>query len=218
MKLLEPIHRFFEHWTLKEAYVKARVEKDKNSTYKDVKNYRDVRLLTSEKLELGSAKGWKAVIDTDRNELQIATAGHYPPMLSERESHGPTGGLGARSLTMESGLVLGIEPEAAFNTGRFPLQQGSGLLFYTDGVIEARSPGGDYFTTAGIRRALEALRPDPEAKAQGMVDAVVAAVEQFRADRELLDDLTLVAVQLQPGNRPGADHTSARTEPLVVAV
>ena len=46
--------------------MKARVEKDKNSTYKDVKNYRDVRLLTSEKLELGSAKGWKSVIDTDR--------------------------------------------------------------------------------------------------------------------------------------------------------
>lgn len=53
-----------------EAFVKARVEKDRNSTFKsgttETKNYRDVRLLTSEKLELGSAKGWKAVIDTDR--------------------------------------------------------------------------------------------------------------------------------------------------------
>jgi serine phosphatase RsbU (regulator of sigma subunit) len=92
-------------------------------------------------------------------------------------------------------------------------------VFNTDGVIEARSPAGEYFTTAGIRRALQRLTPDAEpARAQGMVDAVVAAVEEFRGERELLDDLTLVAVQLQPANRPGVGRTSSRTETLAVAV
>ena len=120
---------------------------------------------------------------------------------------------------MEAALVLGIEPEAAFTTGRFPLQPGSGLVFYTDGVIEARSPGGDYFTATGVRRALEQLRSDLAAgRAQDMVDAVVAAVEQFRGTRELLDDLTLVAVQLHPANRAAADRIAARTQPLAAAV
>jgi sigma-B regulation protein RsbU (phosphoserine phosphatase) len=159
-----------------------------------------------------------AVIDTNRNELQIAAAGHYPPMLSEREPHGASVAYGARSLPMEAALVLGVEPEAPFSTGRFPLQPGCGLLFYTDGVIEARSPGGEYFTTAGVRRALEGVKADQgPTRAQDTVDAVVAAVEQFRGARELLDDLTVVAVQLQPGGA-GKSRTAGRTETLAAAL
>lgn len=43
-----------------------------------------------------------------------------------------------------------------------------------------------------------------------MIDAVMAAVDDFRGERELNDDLTLVALRLEPA--------PARSEPLAAAV
>src|SRR3989442_13283234 len=102
-------------------------------------------------------------------------------------------GGGARPLPVEPALVVGVEPEATFQTTHALLPPGSGLLLYTDGVIEARAPGGEHFTINGLRRALEERQQaNGSDAARGMVDAVVSAVGRFRAHRELLDDLTLV--------------------------
>jgi serine phosphatase RsbU (regulator of sigma subunit) len=109
-------------------------------------------------------------------------------------------------------LVLGVDPEASFATERVKLSPAGALLFYTDGVIEARAPDGEHFTITRLRRALEDRERqtghDGRECAQGLVDAVVAAVTDFRGPRDLLDDLTLVAVQLQPAPGPGPTEPS----------
>ena len=149
-----------------------------------------------------------AIIDTGRGDMSIATAGHYPPMLVESEADGG----GARALPIEPAMVLGIEPEAEFVTEQVRLSPAGGLLLYTDGVIEARSKSGEHFTLSRLRRALEGTGPSagPEG-ARAMIDAVVGAVTNFRGPRDLLDDLTLVAVQLQPtpGTREPAESLAA---------
>ena len=139
-----------------------------------------------------------AVVDTDRGKIEAASAGHYPPLVSEGGSLHP--------LPMESQFVLGVEPDVAYPTERFNLSPGASLLLYTDGVIEARSDSGEHFAAGRLRRALDGRH----ATAQEMVDAVIGAVDAFRGERELQDDLTLVAVRLQP--------TAANTEPLAAAV
>ena len=60
------------------------------------------------------------------------------------------------------------------------------------------------------RFGLSPAPASPTPTAQEMIDAVIFAVDDFRRDRDLQDDLTLVAVQ----------HQSARatTEPLAAAV
>jgi len=150
-----------------------------------------------------------AIIDTDRGEIELATAGHYPPMLIESEADGG----GARPLPVEPALVLGVEPDVEFPTTRSALPAGAGLLFYTDGVIEARAPGGEHFMINRLRQALEGQhRRDGQGAARGMVDAVITAVESFRGRRELIDDLTLVAVQL-----PGTAQFSDRADALAIS-
>jgi serine phosphatase RsbU (regulator of sigma subunit) len=128
-----------------------------------------------------------AVLDTDRGEIEIASAGHYPPLLSNGDGS-------LHPLAMESSFVLGIEPEVSYETSRFSLSGGSSLLLYTDGVIEARSAAGEHFTASRLRKALDG----GHASAQQMIDAVIAAVDDFRGARDLQDDLTIVALQLQP--------------------
>jgi serine phosphatase RsbU (regulator of sigma subunit) len=139
-----------------------------------------------------------AVLDTDRGEIEVASAGHYPPLVSDGGSLHP--------LPMESNFVLGVEPDVPYVTSKFDLSPGSGVLLYTDGVIEARSAAGEHFTANRLRKAMDG-RPG---SAQELVDAVLSAVDEFRGARDLADDLTLVALQLEPA--------PARSEPLAAAV
>jgi len=139
-----------------------------------------------------------AVVDTDRGEVRIASAGHYPPMVCEGDS--------LRPLPMETNIVLGIEPDVRFVTERYDLSPGASLLLFTDGVIEARSDSGEHFALGRVRTALAGR----QASARDMIDAVIEAVDDFRGGRDLQDDLTLVALQLQPAEAPA--------EPLAAAV
>ncbi len=71
---------------------------------------------------------------------------------------------------------------------------GDVVLGYSDGVVEARSPEGEFF---GAQRLISALASGP-AEPQGLVQWVLAEVERFTGGTELYDDLTLVAVARQP--------------------
>jgi serine phosphatase RsbU (regulator of sigma subunit) len=139
-----------------------------------------------------------AVVDTDCGEVRIASAGHYPPLVCEGTSLHP--------LPMETNIVLGIEPDVRYVTERYDLSPGSSLLLFTDGVIEARSDSGEHFALGRLRTALAGRH----ATARQMIDAVMEAVDNFRGGRDLLDDLTLVAFQLQPAEAPA--------EPLAAAM
>jgi serine phosphatase RsbU (regulator of sigma subunit) len=123
------------------------------------------------------------VIDMDAGTIEVATAGHYPPIV----------GVGGtfQSLPVEPQLVLGVEKDVRYPTERFDLPAGASLVLYTDGVIDARGPGGRRFD---LRLLLEALDGHNES-AQGLVDTIVGRIDQFRGPLDLPDDLTLVCVQ-----------------------
>ena len=98
--------------------------------------------------------------------------------------------------------MLAIDPDATFQTERFDLPRGAGILLYTDGVPDALSPGGERLCTEGLIRSLYGRYEN----AQAIVDTVVAAVDRFRGTHELTDDVTLVAIQLQ--------HSAVRFGPV----
>jgi PAS domain S-box-containing protein len=70
------------------------------------------------------------VFDPFTREAVVASAGHPGPLL-----FGPKG---AAPLTVEANLPLGVGGQP-FRHQRALLERGEGLLFYTDGVVEARS-------------------------------------------------------------------------------
>ena len=71
-----------------------------------------------------------AVYDPVERELSFATAGHPPPVL--REPDGST-----RLLPQPSGAPLGVGG-VPFESITLPVQDGSRLLLYTDGLVESR--------------------------------------------------------------------------------
>jgi PAS domain S-box-containing protein len=70
------------------------------------------------------------VLDLGTGELTYANAGHPPPLLVASE--------GTRYLADGSGLMLGVADQAVCPTAVERLEAGSGLLLYSDGLVEDR--------------------------------------------------------------------------------
>jgi hypothetical protein len=101
--------------------------------------------------------------------LCLANAGHLPPYCDGEE------------LATESGLPLGLQPETSYPEVRLELKPEAQITLLTDGVIEARSAGGDLF---GFARAQACSRKSAvqiveAARAFGQEDDITALTLTF---------------------------------------
>ena len=150
-----------------------------------------------------------AELDPATRALTYINAGHNPPVL--RHASGSFERLEA------GGLPLGIEPEAAYESGSVTLAPGDLLVIFTDGVIEAINEDGQEF---GEGLLLELLRASPGGlgvasargkSASGMtsqsagetfvpsaaatLDELIAAVERFAGATRQHDDITCLVLR-----------------------
>jgi serine phosphatase RsbU (regulator of sigma subunit) len=131
-------------------------------------------------------------LDFEQKLMEVCSAGHPPPLILEA---GRT-----RPLEVLPQLVLGVEKDVRYPTQQFALPDSSGLLLYTDGVVDAQGPGDERYGIGRLRQTLD----HQSGSAQEIIDAVTASVRQFHGGRELNDDLTLVAIQWRKAAlRPG---------------
>jgi serine phosphatase RsbU (regulator of sigma subunit) len=122
-----------------------------------------------------------AALDPGTGQLDYVNAGHDPALLV-----GPDGGIQELRPT---GPALGLLPDQLFRAGQATLEPGHALLAFTDGLVEARSPGGEAF---GAQRLRDAMRANC-ASAATLVRGVLDAVEAFAGQAEPHDDVTLLA-------------------------
>ena len=124
-----------------------------------------------------------ALYDSSTLALTYTNAGHNPPLLLRHN--------GSCERLSSGGTVTGIFDESKYDEGKVTLEPGDRLVLFTDGITEARSPGGNEFDDEGLLRTLECCRQlDP----QSMVDAIFHDVGAF-AGGPLQDDATaMVAV------------------------
>jgi sigma-B regulation protein RsbU (phosphoserine phosphatase) len=126
------------------------------------------------------------IYDPAKRELIYARAGHNPPRVrgcSDRS---------LLSLDGVDGLPLGIKEDETYAEGRRVLRSYDQLVFYTDGITDARNPEGEMF---GLARLDEILTGCPSEAAE-LVDDVLAALETFTAGRPADDDRTLLAARV----------------------
>ena len=129
-----------------------------------------------------------ATLDTLTGTLRWLNAGHPPPMLLR-------GGRVAFELHCPPMLPLGLGDRES-SISKVDLEPGDAVLFFSDGVIEAGSPGGEQFGRDRLvdltRRAL--------ADDQTMAETVRRLVRAVRAHRAgpLADDATLLFVDWHP--------------------
>jgi sigma-B regulation protein RsbU (phosphoserine phosphatase) len=127
-----------------------------------------------------------AVYDPATHKIAYTSAGHPAPRV-KRCSDG-----GVFSLNAANSFPLGIDPDAKYTSARQTLERGDQVLFYTDGISEARSKAGELFGVERLDRSVESCRID----AAGLIAAVLHDVEAFSAGREPDDDRTLLIAKV----------------------
>jgi sigma-B regulation protein RsbU (phosphoserine phosphatase) len=127
-----------------------------------------------------------AIYDAADRSLTYANAGHNPPRLKRCQD----GTLSA--LDRARGFVLGIMPDAAFEESVQHLQQGDQIIFYTDGVTDARNAAGELFGTPRLDQALE----NCSQQASGLLDSVLRSVEDFANGCPADDDRTMIVARV----------------------
>ncbi len=123
------------------------------------------------------------ILDPKSATLSYANAGHDLPYLRRR--NGEAEELRAR------GMPLGLMPGMGYEEGEATLRDGYGVLFYSDGLVEAHDPKGEMF---GFPR-LQALVAG-HAEGESLVDFLMDELYSFTGDGwEQEDDITLVALR-----------------------
>jgi PAS domain S-box-containing protein len=123
-----------------------------------------------------------AVLDLTTGELVYANAGHPPPLLI-------TGTGDTEYLGDAPGVLLGASADICVRAGQRRLAPGSGLLLYTDGLIE--DPRRD------IDEGLNALAAAARRSGAGTADQIRAAAESLlHGEPSRADDVCLLAARL----------------------
>lgn len=122
-----------------------------------------------------------AVLDVARGSVDIASAGHPMPLLRRTDAS-------IEVLPLVAAPALGVG-SGSFYESRVDLARGDGLLFYTDGLDEARNAADEPFGLARVKSLLVATRSAGQA-----IETLTSAVEAHYGDIEPFDDLALIAL------------------------
>ena len=123
-----------------------------------------------------------ARVEPQGRRIVFSNAGHNPPLLVRKS--------GSFERLSDGGTVLGVFPDTPYDQGEMPLEAGDRLIFYTDGITEARNPAGDEYGEEQLAAAAIGCRTDP---AEVIKDALLADVNGFTGGH-FDDDATLIVV------------------------
>lgn len=128
-----------------------------------------------------------AVYDPATRELSYANAALPRPILISPR--------GCREVG-DGGLPAGLFAGAQYDRYSVELQPGEGVLFCTDGILEACNAQGEDF---GLERVLAACAAPPcgaGSSADALLDQLFAAVDAFTGDDPPRDDMAAIVLKI----------------------
>lgn len=133
-----------------------------------------------------------AFFPADGSPVKMCRAGHNPPLLYQS----------SRDIVSElrsSGLALGMTNTSVFGENlrqlSINMQPGDNLLFYTDGLTEARNPQMEQYDDHRLRHLFELYG---SLNATTILKKIQIAVEEFLEGEKLVDDITFTCVHMHP--------------------
>ena len=130
-----------------------------------------------------------AVWDDESRTLTVANSGLPRPIYV----HG-----GKNEVIEATGLPLGLFDEADYDEFKFRMKPGDMFVFFSDGMLDARSRSGEMF---GRRRVEEIVASCAAKSADCVVDSLFKAVAEHSAGVETFDDQTVVAIKVRDGGQ-----------------
>ncbi len=132
-----------------------------------------------------------AQLNPQNGEMVYANGGHDPPVWF-RAVKGDCQELISRSYLL--GLFSKIHPEER----QIQIAPGDLLVFYTDGITEARNSKGEFF---GEERLQSSIMANKESSAQDVLQKILVATNEFIGDSHQSDDFTLFVIKRKKEGR-----------------
>lgn len=141
------------------------------------------QMASYEQVALRLATAVVVIVEAASGRFEAVRAGHPPVLVVRRE--------GSVEALLDGGLPLGISPESVYPVEEGRLGGGDTLVLYSDGISEARDPGGE---PLGWEQLLElvAARHD---RAAAVLASVLDGVQAFTGGGPALDDQTLLVAR-----------------------
>ncbi len=131
-----------------------------------------------------------ALFPADGSPVALCRAGHNPPLLYQS-------GRDMVSELRSSGLALGMTNTAVFcrhlKQLSINMRPGDNLLFYTDGLTEARNQNMEQYDDHRLRHLFELYG---SLNATTILGKIQVAVEEFIQGEKLVDDITFTCVHM----------------------
>ncbi len=136
-----------------------------------------------------------AVLDTNRGLVRYANAGHPKPVLLRAD--------GNVEWLDKGGTIIGLGGMLPFEDEEKKLHSGDRLILYTDGVLECRNTGGQFY---GEKRFLHALANAAGLPLDLLLGAILESLKDFAENTPFQDDISLVGIEIQePGPECSAE-------------
>jgi anti-sigma regulatory factor (Ser/Thr protein kinase) len=139
-----------------------------------------------------------ALLDPASGRMHYANAGHDTPYWRSSA--------GVEELRA-TGMPLGLMPNMRYEEHEIVLAPGAGVLFYSDGLVEAHNARREMF---GFPRLQAFIAGHVEGPGPAMITALLADLVAFvGGEAEQEDDITLVTLQRLAGPQPAAHAPGA---------
>ena len=125
-----------------------------------------------------------AILNTRSGEMTYANAGHNRPVWLRRSRKDVVW------LEM-GGMPLGVSEQLKLSDQQLQMKEHDQLVFYTDGVTEARAVDGTLFGEERLFNILNLFRNRPSSS---LIDAIDQKIMDFRGGAPVSDDLTLMVI------------------------
>jgi sigma-B regulation protein RsbU (phosphoserine phosphatase) len=116
--------------------------------------------------------------------VEIVNAGHCPPLVARG---------GAVDAVGPTGYPIGLVGEHLYDVTHLALEEGDTLVLYSDGLTEARGPGGEEYGQERLESLLS--RRTNGTTPRSLVRAIRGDLIEFLGGSEHADDLTLLVLR-----------------------
>ncbi len=125
-----------------------------------------------------------ALLDSTKKMLVYTNAGHHRPLLARKD--------GSLIELDKGGFALGLKQDAVYESTQVPLSTGDRLLFFTDGIVEARNSKKEEF---GVKRLISVLQKKHHFGATEIRDLVIESASKF-CKSNFPDDVTVIVISV----------------------
>ena len=133
---------------------------------------------------------WIGILELSTGKMTCASAGHEYPAIYHNGKY--------ELFKDKHGFVLGGYDGAKYTDYEILLEKGDKIFVYTDGVPEATNINEELF---GTDRMIDALNKDVKADPKQVLKNVRASVDEFVANAEQFDDLTMLCLEYKGSSK-----------------